>query len=139
MSKRKDNCIRKAEHMIIWTKGKQYRIKYKVTWLFIIKVAKCVCKVHKIITTTCISFYHLFLEISRMQFWRWFSGAITTGCPKKKIGILSSFEFLYLGGVFLGVKNNSKNFGNKKYIRFFSKIFSKWILFPSISSNFLEF
>ena len=37
----------------------------------------------------------------------------TTGCPKK-IGILSSFVFLGLGGVFLGVKNNSKKFGNKK-------------------------
>ena len=31
----------------------------------------------------------------------------------KRIGLLSSFEFLGLGGVFLGVKNNSKNFGNK--------------------------
>ena len=38
------------------------------------------------------------------------------GVPKK-IGILSSFEFLYLGGVFLGVKNNSENFGNKKIYR----------------------
>ena len=37
---------------------------------------------------------------------------ILQGVPKK-IGILSSFEFLDLGGVFLGVKNNSKNFGNK--------------------------
>ena len=37
------------------------------------------------------------------------------GVPKK-IGILSSFEFLGLGGVFLGVKNNSKNFGNKENI-----------------------
>ena len=35
------------------------------------------------------------------------------GVPKK-IGILSSSDFLGLGGVFLGVKNNSKNFGNKK-------------------------
>ena len=46
------------------------------------------------------------------------------GVPKK-IGILSSFEFLYLGGVFLGVKNNSENFGNKKYIGFYRKILSK--------------
>ena len=38
------------------------------------------------------------------------------GVPKKN-GILSSFEFLYLGGVFLGVKNNSENFGNKKIYR----------------------
>ena len=35
------------------------------------------------------------------------------GVPKK-MSLLSGFEFLTLGGVFLGVKNNSKNFGNKK-------------------------
>ena len=46
------------------------------------------------------------------------------GVPKK-IGILSSFEFLDLEGVFLGVKNNSKNFGNKKNIGLYSKILSK--------------
>ena len=34
------------------------------------------------------------------------------GVPKK-IGLLSSFEFLSLGGVFLGVKSNSKNSGTK--------------------------
>ena len=34
------------------------------------------------------------------------------GVPKKMV-ILSGFEFLTLGGVFTGVKNNSKNFGNK--------------------------
>ena len=49
---------------------------------------------------------------------------LSAGCPKK-IGILSSFEILGLGGVFLGVKNNSKNFGNKKIILLFSKILSK--------------
>ena len=43
--------------------------------------------------------------------------------------LLSSFEFLTLGGVFLGVKNNSKNFGNKKNIRLLSKILSKLTLF----------
>ena len=37
------------------------------------------------------------------------------GVPKK-IGILSSFEFFGLGGVFVGVKNNSKNFENKKIL-----------------------
>ena len=37
------------------------------------------------------------------------------GVPKKMV-ILSGFEFLTLGGVFLGVKNNSKNFGNKKIL-----------------------
>ena len=50
------------------------------------------------------------------------------GVPKKMV-ILSGFEFLTLGGVFLGVKNNSKNSGNKKNIRLFSKILSKWTLF----------
>ena len=33
---------------------------------------------------------------------------------QKKMVIQKVFEFLTLGGVFLGVKNNSKNFGNKK-------------------------
>ena len=50
------------------------------------------------------------------------------GVPKKMV-IRKGFEFLTLGGVFLGVKNNSKNFGNKKNIRLFSKILSKWTLF----------
>ena len=45
------------------------------------------------------------------------------GVPKKMV-IWKGFEFLTLGGVFLGVKNNSKNFGNKKNIRLFSKILS---------------
>ena len=54
------------------------------------------------------------------------------GVPKK-IVILSSFEFLDLGGFFSGVKNNSKNFGNKKDIGLFSKILSKWNLFYSKS------
>ena len=35
------------------------------------------------------------------------------GAPQK-ISFLSGFEFLTLGGVFFGVKNNSKNFENKK-------------------------
>ena len=52
------------------------------------------------------------------------TGHILQGVPKK-IGLLSSFEFLDLGGVFLGVKNNSKNFGNKKNIGLYSKILSK--------------
>ena len=46
------------------------------------------------------------------------------GVPKK-MGLLSSFDFLGLGGVFLGVKNNSKNFGNKK-------VYNKYIDFYSI-------
>ena len=58
----------------------------------------------------------------------------TTGCPKK-MHLLSSFEFLTLEAVFLGVKNNSNNFGNKKNITLFSKILSKWTLFYSKSSD----
>ena len=50
------------------------------------------------------------------------------GVPKK-IGILSSSDFLGLGGVFLGVKNNSKNFGNKKNIGLLCKILSKLTFF----------
>ena len=38
---------------------------------------------------------------------------VCTGCPKK-MWFKLIFEFLTLGRVFLGVKNNSKNFGNKK-------------------------
>ena len=48
----------------------------------------------------------------------------STGCPKKNWA-LSSFEFLGLGGVFSGVKNNSTNFVNKKNIWLFTKILSK--------------
>ena len=43
--------------------------------------------------------------------------------------IRKGFEFLTLEGLFLGVKNNSKNSGNKKNTRLFSKILSKWTLF----------
>ena len=53
--------------------------------------------------------------------------------------LLSNFEFLTLGGVFTGVKNNSKNFEYKKNIRLFGKILSKLTLLYSKSSNFLEF
>ena len=35
------------------------------------------------------------------------------GVPKRML-LLSGFEFLTFGGVFLGVKNFSKNFGNQK-------------------------
>ena len=38
---------------------------------------------------------------------------VIQGVPKKII-FKVIFEFLSLGEVFLGVKNNSKNFGNKK-------------------------
>ena len=58
---------------------------------------------------------------------------------QKKIGLLSSFEFLGLGGVFLGVKNNSKNFGNKKNIGLFSKILSKWAFFIRKMQKILQF
>ena len=50
------------------------------------------------------------------------------GVPKKMV-IWKGFEFLTLGGVFLGVKNYSKNFGNKKDKGLFSKILIKWTLF----------
>ena len=50
---------------------------------------------------------------------------ILQGVPKKMV-IWKDFEFLTLGWVFLGVKNNSKNFGNQKNIWLFSKILSKW-------------
>ena len=60
------------------------------------------------------------------------------GVPKK-VSVRPIFEFQTLGGVFLGVKNNSKNFENKKNSRFFSKILSNWTLFSSKSYNFLEF
>ena len=53
--------------------------------------------------------------------------------------ILSGFEFMTLGGVFLGVKNNSKNSGTKKNIRLFSKILSKMTLLSLKQSHFLEF
>ena len=42
------------------------------------------------------------------------------GVPKKMV-IRKGFEFLTLGGVFLGVKNNSKNFGNKKILGYLAK------------------
>ena len=61
--------------------------------------------------------------------WRWKKGVslpvdnpdILLGVPKR-IGLLSNFEFLSLGGVFLGVKNNSKNSGMKKNIGIHSKV-----------------
>ena len=53
---------------------------------------------------------------------------LATGCPKK-IRFKPIFDFLNLGGVFLGVKNNSRNFGNKKNIGLLSKILSKLTLF----------
>ena len=46
------------------------------------------------------------------------------GVPKK-MSIKPNFNFQNLGGVSLGVKNNCKNFGNKKNSRLFSKILSK--------------
>ena len=47
-----------------------------------------------------------------------------TGCLKK-ITFKIIFELLSLGKVILGVKNYSKNFGNKKDIRLLSKILIK--------------
>ena len=48
---------------------------------------------------------------------------------QKKMWFKPILGFLTLGGVFIGVENNSKNFENKKNIRLFSKILSKWTLF----------
>ena len=53
---------------------------------------------------------------------------IIQGVPKK-VSVKPNLELQNLGGVFLGVKNNSKNFGNQKISRLFSKIFIKWTLF----------
>ena len=74
-----------------------------------------------------------------MQPFQTFRGLIENiqGVPKK-VSVKPIFKFQTLGGVFFGVKNNSKNFGNKDF-RFFSKILSNWTLFSSKSSNFLEF
>ena len=60
------------------------------------------------------------------------------GVPKKML-FKPIFEFLTLGGVVSGVKNNSKNFGNTNNIRLFSKILSKWALFQSKFLNYLDF
>ena len=48
------------------------------------------------------------------------------GVPKKII-FKPIFEFLSMGGVFLGVKNNTKNSGSKKNIRFLNKKVQKCV------------
>ena len=55
------------------------------------------------------------------------SHELLLGVPKK-MWFKLIFEFLTMGRVFLGVKNNSKNFGNKKSVRLLSKIVSKLTL-----------
>ena len=60
------------------------------------------------------------------------------GVPKK-IGLLSSVEFLGWGGVFLGVKNYSKNSGTQKNIGSYSKILSKWAFFIRKMKKILPF
>ena len=62
----------------------------------------------------------------------------TTGRPKKMV-ILSGFEFLTLGGVFLGVKNNSKNSENKKILSCLAKFWVKWPCFFQNYPIFLNF
>ena len=57
-----------------------------------------------------------------------------TGCPKK-MSIKPIFEFQTLGGVFLGVKNNSKNFGNKKIVGSLAKF---WIKQGPFTQNFAK-
>ena len=49
--------------------------------------------------------------------------AVSTGCLKK-MSLLSGSEFLILGRVSLGVKNNSENFGNNRNMRLFRKFLS---------------
>ena len=44
----------------------------------------------------------------------WASGHVKNGKLFQNVIKVNIFAFLSLGGVFLGVKNNSKNFGNKK-------------------------
>ena len=51
-----------------------------------------------------------------------FLGPCPTGCPKKMV-ILSGFEFMTLGGVFLGVKNNSENFPRSETQRWAKRAF----------------
>ena len=46
----------------------------------------------------------------------------------QKMVIWKGFEFLTFGWVFVGVKNNSKNFGNKKNIGLFFQNFEKMII-----------
>ena len=91
--------------------------------------------VYKLVQFWCLTFlrdyYYWTLKVP-------FLNNSNTGCPKKNY-LLAHFWVSELGrGVFRG-KNNSKNFGNKKNIRLFSKILSKWTLFCSKSSIFLEF
>ena len=77
-----------------------------------------------------ISYYSclLIITIRHMSFLISFA---TTGCPKKMV-IRKGFEFLTLGGVFLGVKNNSKNFGNKKILGCLAKF---WVKGPCFIEN----
>ena len=112
-------------------------------WCVLAPISQLTCQKFKsrnnleILRTSRFSNCLYFLNL-RMIRWRyWWNTKIYR--VSQKLHLLSSFEFLTLGGVFTGVKNNSKNFGNKKNIRLFSKILSKWTLLYSKSSNFLEF
>ena len=57
--------------------------------------------------------------------WIWV-GLRVQGVPKK------IFEFLSMGGVFLGAKNNSKNFEDKKIIGCLEKF---WVNGPCLSEK----
>ena len=88
---------------------------------------KLLCQFGIYSTSACISNCSDTFLAGLQKWWLW--GGLSTGCPKKN-GDSERFWVFDLGGVFLGVKNNSKNFGNKKNIRLFSKILSiKWTLF----------
>ena len=57
------------------------------------------------------------------------------GVPKK-LWFKLIFEFLTLGGVFLGTKNNSKNFGNKKKLGCLAKF---WVKVDLVLFKFFQF
>ena len=61
------------------------------------------------------------------------------GLSPQKMPFKPIFDFQTFGGVFSGVKNISKNFGNKKNILLFSKILRKWTFFIENHTIFLSF
>ena len=65
------------------------------------------------------------------QYWgrEYINGLLQVQGVPKKMWFKPIIDFLTLEGVFLRVKNNSKNFGNKKNIGLYSKILSKSAFF----------
>ena len=60
---------------------------------------------------------------------------LVQGVPKK-MWFKPIFEFMTLEGVFLGVKNSSKNFGNKKILGYLAKF---WVNGPCFIENLTIF